>query len=117
MMKYLLVVSMMLSMPSWAGCYTLDDCFDVKKNDYTIVVEGYMVRAFGVSVVTDEAWEIVLIKQKDSGFVRGINENDEVHWEDRIDIDYDPDEKINPLTFSKVITRECKGGLCKTALE
>ena len=116
-MKYLLLALMVLSMPSWAGCYTIDDCFDVKKNDYTIVAEGYMVRAYGVSVETDEAWEIVLIKQQESGFVRGINENDEVHWEERIDLDFDPDEVINPLTFSQVIRRECKKGLCTTILE
>jgi hypothetical protein len=59
-------------------------------------------------------WEIILIKQQDSGYVRGINENDEVHWEDRIELEFDPDSRIDPLTFSRVITRECKQGVCKT---
>ena len=107
----------MLPFSAWAGCYSVDACFDVKQNDYTIVAEGYTVRVTGVHLSSDEAWDIFLVKQQDTGFVRGINENDDVHWEERIEIDFDPNEKINPLTFSKVVTRKCKGGACKTLTE
>jgi hypothetical protein len=110
----LLNLAVFFSVNTLAGCYSMDDCFDVAKNDYTIIAEGYTVQANGKHLPTGVNWEIILIKQQDSGYVRGINENDEVHWEDRIELEFDPDSRIDPLTFSRVITRECKQGVCKT---
>jgi hypothetical protein len=97
-----------------AGCYSMDDCFDVAKNDYTIVAEGYTVQAKGRHLPSNERWEIILIKQQASGYIRGINESDDVHWEDRIELDFDPNSRIDPLSFSKVIKRICAQGICKT---
>ncbi|MCK5881694.1 MAG: hypothetical protein KAG18_07440 [Sinobacterium sp.] len=117
LLRYLVAAVLLLSGPAWAGCYNLDDCFDVVKNDYTITIEGYMVRAEGIQLATDEAWSLELIKQQASGFVQGINDNDEVHWNERIDLDFDPDAVIDPLQFSKIITRKCKDGECHTVSE
>lgn len=117
LIKNLIICLVLFSTPVWASCYTMDDCFDVRKNNYTIVAEGYTVRAEGIHIASNENWNIILIKQQSSGFVRGINENDEVHWEERIKLDYDPSQKINPLTFSAVITRKCHDGRCTTLTE
>ncbi len=76
-----------------------------------------MVRAEGVHLPSDQPWELVMIKQQDSGFVRGINEGDDYHWEERIEIAYDPEAVADPVNFSKLVTRVCENGQCQTITE
>lgn len=100
-----------------AGCHSLDECFDVKKNNYTISVEGYSIWAEGIHLPSNQEWQLQLFKQQDRGFVRGFNLGDDSHWEEVIEIHYDPDAQVDPLQFAKIITRVCENSTCKTVQE
>jgi hypothetical protein len=105
----------MLSHNTFASCYSLDECFDVKSNNYTISIKGYTVWAEGTHLPSNKQWRLSLIKQYDVGFVTGITLGDDTHWEERIEIEYDPKRVIDPKEFSKLITRVCENGSCRNA--
>jgi len=98
------------------GCYSVESCLDVNQNDYTITSQGYTTWAEGFHRPSQTQWQLRVVKQRESSFVRGVTFGDEYHWEQRIEGE-SSDTEIDPYQFSQTIERVCRNGECTTRID